>query len=222
MSWERARAAIDVLRDSLGEDKDPLVPLTNGGVVLAKLGSVMHDTCNTANDVAHRIKVLRDDSGKLLHGVGAWNAMDADDKLWLDYLCGNHSRNLPIDAFNRRFEEYIKKILGSDIDAAKLKGGGCTRIEPSGIMLLRSICKLTHSGVKSYVKGDGLEFQNYLRDKFPETTNKCVGRAEFSNRQDWSVEASAAIYPLMQPLLFYVIYTLCRIIPLSSRKALIR
>ena len=35
-----------------------------------------------------------------------------------------------------------------------------------------------------------------------------MGRAEFSNRQDWSVEASAAIYPLMQPLLSYVIYTL--------------
>ncbi len=58
-----------MLREALGEDKDVLIPLTNGGVVLAKLGSVMRDTCHSANDVAHRIKALRDESGIILHRV---------------------------------------------------------------------------------------------------------------------------------------------------------
>jgi hypothetical protein len=57
-------------------------------------------------------------------------------------------------------------------------------IEPSGVLLLRFIFyKRMDSGVKSCVKGDGLEFRNYLRDKFPERDkNAYVSRVEFSNR----------------------------------------
>jgi hypothetical protein len=32
------------------------------------------------------------------------------EREWLDYLCGNHSRNLHFDAFLRLFEGYIKVL----------------------------------------------------------------------------------------------------------------
>ena len=39
-------------------------------------------------------------------------------------------------------------------------------------------------------------------------TNKCVDRAEHSKRQDWSLEASFDIFPLLDPLLSYTVKTL--------------
>ena len=39
-------------------------------------------------------------------------------------------------------------------------------------------------------------------------TNKCVDRAEHSKRQDWSLEASYDIFPLIEPLLDYTVRTL--------------
>ena len=33
-------------------------------------------------------------------------------------LCANHSRNLPIDAFNRLYEDYLTETLGGDFEAA--------------------------------------------------------------------------------------------------------
>ncbi len=118
------RAAIEVLQEALGKDKDVFVPFT-GGVMLNLVLLCTIRVILVAPTTL--IKVLSDDtsSGEILHGaLDAWNAMDAgDDKLWLDYLCGNHSRNLPIDAFNKIFEDYVKKSLGSDINVAKQKGG---------------------------------------------------------------------------------------------------
>lgn len=39
-------------------------------------------------------------------------------------------------------------------------------------------------------------------------TNTCVDRAEHSKRQDWSLEASYDIFPLLEPLLAYTVKTL--------------
>jgi hypothetical protein len=47
----------------------------------------------------------------------------------------------------------MKEKLGPALEAAKYRGGGYTRIEPSGILFIRSICKLTHVGRKQYAKG---------------------------------------------------------------------
>jgi hypothetical protein len=85
---------VALLRTELGADADDLVPFVNGGVTLAKLRGVMHDTCNTANLVARKVKVLRDNSGKNIYGVEEWTAMQQDGSGWQDFLCGNHSRNL--------------------------------------------------------------------------------------------------------------------------------
>jgi hypothetical protein len=108
LTWERGQHLVTLVRAELGEQADALVPLTNGGVVLAKLQGVMHDTCNTANAIARRVKAIRDDSGINLFGVEAWQEMEGDSVGWQDFLCGNHSRNLHFDAFNRLFTAYMK------------------------------------------------------------------------------------------------------------------
>jgi hypothetical protein len=48
----------------------------------------------------------------------------------------------------------MKATLGPDLEAAKSRGGGYSRVEPSGTQFLRSICKLTHIGRKQYAKGN--------------------------------------------------------------------
>jgi hypothetical protein len=67
---------VALVHAELGDKADALVPLINGGVVLAKLQGVMHDTCNVANAIARRVKALRNDSGKALYGVKEWHAME--------------------------------------------------------------------------------------------------------------------------------------------------
>jgi hypothetical protein len=151
--WERGQEAIGILRRELGEEADTLVPLVNGGINFSKLRGVMHDTCNTANKVATLARVQRDTCGKAFFGEEEWAAMQEHEVGWQDFLCGNHTRNLPVDAFNRRFDGYLKQKFGPELDAAKYRGGGYTRIEPSGQQFIRSICKLTHTGRKQYAKG---------------------------------------------------------------------
>ena len=92
---------VDLLREELGPtNADMHVPLVKGGVQLHKLQGVMHDTCNTANKTARLVKALRDTSGQLFYGYNNWELLVEDDKPWFDFLCGNHTRNLPMDAFN--------------------------------------------------------------------------------------------------------------------------
>jgi hypothetical protein len=45
--------------------------------------------------------------------------------------------------------------------------GGMARLEGSGLLFLRSICKLTHVGHAQYYKGDGHAFQDYLQKHYP-------------------------------------------------------
>ena len=77
------------------------MPLIKGGVVLHKLQDVMHDTCNTANKTARLAKNLRGTSGQLWYGYDNWELLAKDDKPWFDFLCGNHTQNLPMDEFNK-------------------------------------------------------------------------------------------------------------------------
>ena len=107
--WERGRVAMSMLRELLGDAADTYVPLVNGGITLSKLCGVMHDTCNSANKIARTVRVLRDESGTELYGEEEWRRMLGDhEREWLDFLCGNHSRNLHFDAFLRLFQAYIK------------------------------------------------------------------------------------------------------------------
>jgi hypothetical protein len=99
---------VALVRAELGDQADALVHLKNGGVFLAKLQGVMHNTYNVANAIARRVKAIRDDSGKDLYGVEEWHAMEGYSVVWQDFLCGNHSRNLHFDVFNRLFTACTK------------------------------------------------------------------------------------------------------------------
>jgi hypothetical protein len=107
--WQRGQEAMNMLRELLGEEADMYIPLVNGGINLSKLCGVMHDTCHSANAIARTVRVLRDESGSELYGEEEWRRMLGEhEREWLDFLCGNHSRNLHFDAFLRLFAGYIK------------------------------------------------------------------------------------------------------------------
>jgi hypothetical protein len=161
----------------------------------------MHDTCPTANLVPYLVNDLRAISGKLHFGEEEWDALPDDEKPWFDYLCGNHSRNLPLDEWNREYEAYIKDELGE----VQKAGDGQTRVEGSGILLLRAMCRLTHMGHKEYAKGDGRRFHDYLQLEYPDVKSRCVGRAEMSKRQDWCAEVSWNFFNLIKPIITFTV-----------------
>ena len=98
--------------------------------------------------------------------------------------------------------------LGEDITDLTKEFGDRTRVEASGVLLLRSMCKLTHKGHKQYAKGDGIAFDDYLCLKWPAIQNRCVSRAEHSKRQDWICEASWNFHNLLEPIIEYTVSTL--------------
>ena len=209
LSWQAGQDCVELLREALGRElADMHVPLTNGGVLLHKLQGVMHDTCNTANKTARLAKSLKDASGQLHYGYDNWELRAEQDKPWFDFLCGNHTRNLPMDAFNREFEAYLKRVLGDDFAALAAESGTQARVEASGVLLLRSLCKLTHKGHKQYAKGDGHQFHDYMEQKWKDVSNRCVGRAEHSKRQDWICEASWKLHNLIDPIIKYTVGTI--------------
>jgi hypothetical protein len=101
-------------------------------------------------------QALRDASGQLYYGYDEWECLAADEKPWFDFLCANHARNLPMDELNRQFQTYITKELGESMKAIQMESGGRSRVEASGILFLRSLCRLTHTGHAQYAKGDGV------------------------------------------------------------------
>ena len=101
-AWAIGQECVDLVREELRPIlADVHVPIVAGGVQLHKLQGVMHDTCNTANKTARLVKSLRDTSGQLFFGYENWELLVEADKPWFDFLCGNHVRNLPMDAFNK-------------------------------------------------------------------------------------------------------------------------
>ncbi len=62
---------------------------------------------------------------------------------------------------------------------------------------------MTHKGYGQYVKGDGDAFSDFLELKYPHISNAGLSRADFASRQDWSLEVSFELYPLLEPLLDY-------------------
>ena len=45
--------------------------------------------------------------------------------------------------------------------------GGMARLDGSGVLFLRSLCRLTHVGHAQYYKGDGQAFRDYLETNYP-------------------------------------------------------
>ncbi len=67
---------------------------------------------------------------------------------------------------------------------------------------------MTHKGYGQYVKGDGDAFSDFLELKYPHISNAGLSRADFASRQDWSLEVSFELYPLLEPLLDYEVKSL--------------
>jgi hypothetical protein len=109
--WQRGQLDMTMLREMMGEEADTYIPMVNCGISLSKLCGVMHDTCNSANAIARRVRVLRDESSSELYGQEEWRRMlGENEREWQDYLCGNHSRNLHFDVFLCLFKGYIKVL----------------------------------------------------------------------------------------------------------------
>jgi hypothetical protein len=113
-----------------------------------------------------------------------------------------------VDRFNELYDAFLERELGEAIRNARQGSGGRVRLECSGVCFLRSICKLTHRGHAQYVKGDGDAFADFLAKNYPGYSNECLSRADYSNRQDWSLEAAFEIFPLLEPLLDYEVKSL--------------
>ncbi len=200
------KALLELVRAELDPElRDLLVPLVNGGVKLHKIFGLMHDTCSTANRVTELMAELREKKAREFVGEDTWAVLDPCQKVVHDFLCGNHSRNLLVDRVNVNgyYDDFLEKELGDAMRAACVACDGRVRLECSGVSFLRSMCRLTHRGHAQYVKGDGDAFADFLEANYPGLSNGCLSRADYSNRQDWSLEAAYEIYPLLQPLLDY-------------------
>jgi hypothetical protein len=104
-----------------------------------KVTRAMHDTCNCANLVAKKVRGIRDNIGKEMYGAKEWASMQENGSGWLDFLSGNHSRNLHFDAFNRLFTTFMKGLLGEALAEAKMKSGGRLRVEADGESAIRQV-----------------------------------------------------------------------------------
>ena len=101
-AWGRGKLAIDLLRELLGPNlRDAICPLKNGGVSLHKIYGVMHDTCNCANKVAKLLMELRHRKCGEHFGEENWNQAGKEAQACFNFLCGNHTRNLPVVRFNK-------------------------------------------------------------------------------------------------------------------------
>jgi hypothetical protein len=62
---------------------------------------------------------LRDVKARQYHGEDKWATMTPQAKVCFDFLCGNHTRNLPIDWFNRLYNKWLHSEIGEAIAKAK-------------------------------------------------------------------------------------------------------
>jgi hypothetical protein len=100
-AWERGQAAVEALRAELGiEDRDTFCPLVQGGVNLHKLYGVMHDTCHCANLVATLMMQVQERKKREFLSDDVWELTSPESRAIFNFLCGNHTRNLPIDWYN--------------------------------------------------------------------------------------------------------------------------
>jgi len=92
--------------------------------------------------------------------------MSAEDKSMSHFLCGNHTRGLPIDEFHRQFSAYIAAKFGEETREAK-KTNQLLRLETSGQSMVFSILKMCHRGFNEYSKSLAAEIFEELKTSDP-------------------------------------------------------
>ena len=88
-TWERAQATMLMLREELGDKADELAPLRQGGMLLLKIESVMHDTCRTAKKVRPLLQERKGICGRQFYGEEERESFGPEKRKLHDYLCGN-------------------------------------------------------------------------------------------------------------------------------------
>jgi hypothetical protein len=110
------------------------------------------------------------------YGDNVWSNADKQTKACFNFVCGNHTRNLPVVRFNKvslsqhsypitypgrlqpipllkAYDKWLYGELEEQMRLAKLASGGKARQDCSGVLFLRSLCRLTHVGYAQYYKG---------------------------------------------------------------------
>lgn len=204
--FEAAAEDLEKLRELLkaaGHDADMLVPLIDGGLAMARLRSVMHDTCNTANATA--VKLIEKIT-ELLKGSmseAEWDKVPDKKKYVLDFLCANHTRGLPISNFNVMFKQRMNMLLGSFVEDAKMPV-----FKMGGEDVLYAIRKLFYGGWCEYYNSDGKALKKLIANDAPEYVHCSLGRHETGSRQDGVAEACPLIYVFLPYLRKHSVATL--------------
>ena len=98
--FDRGAEILRQLRTIARGTLDAVIPEdVKGDALFLKVRSVMHDTCNTANLTVRKLRELKEEKGKALHGDEAWGATNKNDRELLDSRCLNHGRNLQTTVF---------------------------------------------------------------------------------------------------------------------------
>ena len=119
------------------------------------------------------------EKGRELHGDDVWESMPEEERCVLDFLCGNHTRGLPVDAFNRLFEAWLTEELSEEFTGAAAEAGSRARLEKSGTSLLRSLFKLVHRGWGAYEKASCRHARPRSFIAVPPLHNACLSACLF-------------------------------------------
>ena len=124
----------------------------------------MHDTCNAANAAAREIARRKTISGQDYFTPDVWNSMGPDIQETLDFLCGNHTRQVPVAAYIRLVDKWVGEVLGEKMSLINQQVNPRLRLETKSSTLRHSIQKQTHCGWGTYAKGDGERFKHNFVD----------------------------------------------------------
>ena len=142
---ERGQAIVAELRAILVKneyDADEYLPLKSDAPFITRLGGLMHDTCNTANLAAVRIIEAKNEAGIATFGREAWEALPPEERETFDALCFNHTRQLPVAAYDRLSKEELSVLLKDFAEEVRAKFGPTARVELDGPSFMRSVSKL--------------------------------------------------------------------------------
>ena len=74
----------------------------------------MGDGCNTTKAVMRLLGEAKNEDGIACYGEETWEGMGEDMKSFVVDICANHSRNCPVDEFNRLFSAMLNGTLGDE------------------------------------------------------------------------------------------------------------
>ena len=143
--FERGQETVKTLRAIItenGHDADIVLPLHSEFPLLTRLGGLMHDTCNTANAAAKLIIEAKNEMGILAFGAAEWAALPPEMRETFDAKCFNHTRQLPITAYDRLSKAALHELLERYAAEVRAMMGPSARVELDGPSFMRSFSKL--------------------------------------------------------------------------------